>query len=184
MGFLRKLARDVNNATQNTQGRASTAAKVGAGAVVGGLLGQAIANRVPQVMPPHGGQPVPGQHPAQAPPVQAPQHHQAAPVAPAPQPQAPRGGVMENALAGLLGSAERFIDNAGNLIAICPKCQTPGAPHSACERCGTHVLPTGPPSQRAGAGAGANAANVAAGPRKCENCGATILGAICEYCSI
>ena len=179
MGFLKRLARDVTNATQNqnTSNRASTVGKVGAGAALGAILGSAITSRVPQQMPPQQGQPVQGQ-PQQAGAAWGQQQQQ---VAPPVQQQAapPSGGVVENALAGLLGSAERFMENATGLIALCPKCQTPAAPNTACEKCGTHVSPQA--QNRVGA-AGANAA--AAGPRKCENCGATILGAVCEYCSI
>ena len=157
MGFLKKLVKDgLSGVTQN------------ASRDVGSILGQAISSRVPQ-----------GQAP-QAQPAPQPQQQAAAPQAVQPQAPAPRSeGVVENALAGLLGSAERFIDNAGSLIAICPKCQTPAAPNTACEKCGTHVSPSAP-AQRAGG----VQANTAAGPRKCDNCGAMILGAICEYCSL
>ena len=147
MSFLRRLAQ--SGIAQS----ASNAAQA--------KISQAVAGRIPQA-------------PAQAPPPQAPPPTQVQPVT---QPQAPRGpSVVENALAGLMGSAERFIDHAGSLIGICPSCQTPTTANTACEQCGTHVPPNTVPNQAA------TAAAPAARASNCGNCGATIKGDICEYC--
>lgn len=145
MSFLRKIAKDgLRNVAQNVSNAAQT------------KIGQAIAPQAPQ---------------------QAPQTHQQAPQQ-APQqaqqgmqPQAAQsGGVLEGALASLLGSAERFVDNAGKLISsTCPSCQTPGTANTACEKCGTQI-PVPP----------ALAANER--PTNCGNCGAVAKDATCEYC--
>jgi len=115
------------------------------------------------------------QRPAQAP----PQTRQTQPVAQT-RPQPARSeGVMENALAGLLGSAERFIDNAGQWVGVCPNCQVAAPANTACEQCGTHVPPSTVPRQ---ANAETSAAAPAVRPTNCGNCGATLKGTVCEYC--
>jgi len=99
---------------------------------------------------------------------------------PSGQPHATQsGGMLEGAFASLLGSAERFIDNAGRMFSVCPNCQTAAIANTACETCGTQV----PPAQtQSPAGIEANAATPSAQPTNCNNCGATVRGAVCEYC--
>ena len=93
------------------------------------------------------------------------------------------GSVLEGAFAGLIGSAERLIDNASNWIGICPKCQIAAPANTPCETCGTFVPPSAtqnPNGREANAGGGA----AQSGPRNCTNCGASMRGNICEYCAI
>ena len=158
MGFIKKIAKgSLSGITQN------------ASSIVGAKLGEAVAARIPQGTPP-----TPGQ-------IQ-PQTSQQT-VSPGPahgQPQRVQSeGAVESALAGLLNSAERLIDNAGQLIGICPSCQTAAPANTACETCGTHVPPS--PRQNQETGAPVQTAP-APGPRNCGNCGASIVGAFCEYC--
>ena len=133
-------------------------ARGGIAGAVGAKIGQAVAS---QIAPPQQQQMPPMQQPQQVPVQQQPQ-----------QPPAPKQpGVLENALAGLVGSAERFVDNAGKLISsACPKCQTVGVGGSDCEKCGTK-LPDAP----------AIAASQDR-PTNCSNCGAVAKEAVCEYC--
>ena len=112
-------------------------------------------------------QPPPVQH--QPPPVQhhqPPVHHQPPPR----QPQQP--SAIEGAFASLLGSAEKFVDRAGTMFGVCPKCQTATPHNTACAQCGTMAPPMA-----------GQAPPVDAGPRQCVNCGAQMQGNICEYCS-
>jgi len=111
----------------------------------------------------------------QAPPVH---QQQAPPQTTQVQQQAPRqgGGLVEGALAGLIGSAERFIENAGRVFGVCPNCHTAGMANTACEECGAIVQAATAQNQEA------LAAAAAARPSNCGNCGASVKGVICEYC--
>ena len=100
------------------------------------------------------------------------------------QPQPVRSeSVLEGAFAGLIGSAERFIDNVGRLIGTCPNCQTAAPANTTCEKCGTHV-PAATAYNPAVHGLSAGEGAAHAGPRNCNNCGAPMQGNICEYCTI
>jgi len=117
----------------------------------------------------------------QAPPPQHNQQHmqpppiqQAPPPMQPPQPAQPQQpSVLEGAFAGLLGSAERFMDNASKLLGACSKCQAPVAANTYCQECGTLAPPL--PGHDGSA---------QSGPRSCGNCGAPMQGNVCEYCAI
>jgi len=85
--------------------------------------------------------------------------------------------------ADLIGSAQRLLDNvggvSGEIFSACPVCQTAAIANTVCERCGTQV-----PSALAQnpTGMEANAAAQPARPTNCNNCGAAVQGAVCEYC--
>ena len=152
MSFLKKIARDIAGDVGQSASRAAR-----------NSIGSRIAPAAPprQVAPPP---PPPQQAPVAPPPVQS-------------QP-ARSEGMLEGAFAGLVGSAERFIDKMGTLIGVCPNCQAPGTANTACEQCGTHVPPsTAPTAQEPGATA------PSAGPANCDNCGARIQGSVCGYCA-
>jgi len=91
-----------------------------------------------------------------------------------PQPTPPaQPSVVEGAFASLLGSAERFMDNASRVLGACHKCNAPVAAGTACQDCGTVAQPL--PGQE-----------VNTGPTSCNNCGAPLASsnAVCEYCAI
>ena len=143
MSFLRKIKQNASNIAMNK-------------------INEAMASQMPQTPPQRQMQAPPRQR--QAPPQPMQQAPQAAPP--------PGGSVLENALAGLIGSAERFVDKAGHLISsACPNCQTVGVANSACEKCGTQ-LPTPPALNQEGS----------ARPSNCGNCGASVQSDVCEYC--
>jgi len=157
MSFLKKLAKGV------AQGVAQGTTNNVRNSIAQNLFNQGGPGQAPpqQAQPHH-------QQPMQPP--QQPIHH--APPPP-PQPaQPPQPSILEGAFAGLLGSAERFIDNANKLLGACQKCQAPVAANTNCQECGTLAPPL--PGQD----------GAQSGPRSCNNCGAPMQGNVCEYCAI
>jgi len=150
MRFLKKLAKE---SLSGVAQRASNIAQT--------KMGETVASRRPQVS--------------------QQTRHASPPAPPSRQPQVVRSeGALEGAFAGLVGSAERFIDKMGGLIGVCPNCQTTGTANTACEECGTQIPPTPPQSQGQIEAASAEAQSDRS--TNCGNCGATIRGVVCEYC--
>jgi len=114
---------------------------------------------------------------------QAPQQQQQAPPPQQPmqppiqqqpvQQQPAKPSIIEGAFASLLGSAEKFVDNASRILGACPKCNTPTAAGHPCQECGT-LAPALPGTE------------TNTGPTSCNNCGAPLASssAVCEYCAI